>query len=618
MCGILGSVSKEYISDKVIENSLSKIRHRGPNDSGYSRYSSNNLGSIFFGHTRLAILDLSNNGAQPMSSPDLNIHIVFNGEIYNFKEIRKELHRNGYSFKSNSDTEVIISAYKEWGIKCVEKFIGMFSFAIFDQSMDKIYVVRDRLGIKPLYYFWDNINFAFSSELKAMLKLPFFKKEVDPDSLSLYTNFQYIPAPFSIYKNTFKLNPGCYLEISENKIQEKRYWDANDFFCDEEINFNSDKEAINKLEELIISSIDYRMISDVPIGSFLSGGIDSSLVSAVMQSLSKTPVETFSLGFNINGYNEAPYAKKIANHLGTSHNELYVNSEQAKDIIPTLSTFYDEPYADSSAIPTMIVSSLAKKKVTVVLSGDGGDELFGGYTRYQSFKKLNSIPALFKPIVAKSLQWIGKNNFRIQKAASVLSWKDPADAYASLSNSWYPGELNNILNFDLYKDNPAKKYFNSKKSIEERLMFADLHLYMVDDILTKVDRASMSVSLESRLPLIDHRIVEFALQLPLSYKIRSGKSKYILRKVLEKYVPNSFFDRPKSGFGIPVREWIKEDLFDWINDTLSEKELSKHNFFNYKLVNKMVNDHRDNRHDYHHQLWTLAMFQEWYNKYIVS
>tara|TARA_B100001250_G_scaffold366737_1_gene348314 strand:- start:7878 stop:9734 length:1857 start_codon:yes stop_codon:yes gene_type:complete len=618
MCGIVGSVSKGYVSDKIIKHSLSEIKHRGPNNTDYSRYSSNNLGNIFFGHTRLSILDLSNNGAQPMSDSDLNIHIVFNGEIYNFKEIRKELHKNGYSFKSNSDTEVIISAYKEWGIRCVEKFIGMFSFAIFDQSIDKIYLVRDRLGIKPLYYFWDNINFAFSSELKGMLELPFFKKEIDQDSLSLYTNFQYIPAPFSIFKNTFKLNPGCYLEISENKIQEKRYWDANNFFFDKEINFDSDEDAINQLEKLIISSIDYRMISDVPIGSFLSGGIDSSLVSAVMQSLSKTPVETFSLGFNIEGYNEAPYAKNIANYLGTSHNELYVNSKQTKDIIPKLSTFYDEPYADSSAIPTMIISSLAKKKVTVVLSGDGGDELFGGYTRYQSFKKLNSIPSLFKPITAKSLQWIGKNNFRFQKAGSVLSWKEPGDAYASLSNAWYPGELNNILNFDFYEDNPANKYFKSKKSIEEQLMFADLHLYMVDDILTKVDRASMSVSLESRVPLIDHRIVEFALKLPLSYKIRSGKSKYILRKVLEKYVPNSFFDRPKSGFGIPVREWLKEDLFDWMNDTLSEKELSKHNFFNYKLINKMINDHRDNKHDYHLQLWTLTMFQEWYNQYITS
>ena len=617
MCGIVGSISKEHVSDEIIKNSLNTIEHRGPNNTAYTRYTSNNLGSIFFGHTRLSILDLSDNGTQPMSSPDLSIHIVFNGEIYNFQEIREELHKNGYSFKSNSDTEVIISAYKEWGIKCIQKFIGMFSFAIFDKSIDKIYLVRDRLGIKPLYYFWDNINFAFSSELKAMLELPFFKKEIDKDSLSLYTNYQYIPAPFSIFKNTFKVNPGCYLEISESKIKENRYWDANNFFFDKEINFNSDEEAVNKLEELLISSIDYRMISDVPIGSFLSGGIDSSLVSAVMQSLSKTPVETFSLGFDVEGYNEAPYAKNIANHLGTSHNELYVTPQETKDIIPGLSTFYDEPYADSSAIPTMFVSSLAKKKVTVVLSGDGGDELFGGYTRYQSFKKLNSIPTFFKPLAAKSLKWIGKNNFRLQKAGSVLSWKNPGDGYASLSNAWYPNDLNNILNFDLYKDNISKKYFDNNKSIEEKLMFADLHLYMVDDILTKVDRSSMSVSLEARVPLIDHRIVEFALRLPLSYKIRSGKSKYILRKVLEKYVPKSFFDRSKSGFSVPVREWLKDDLFDWMNDNLSEKELSKHYFFNYKLINKMVNDHRNNKYDHHLQLWTLTMFQEWYNKYIV-
>ena len=616
MCGIVGSIGQHHISDEVIANLLDKIKHRGPDSNGYSQYYSHSLGNIFFGHTRLSILDLSDNGAQPMIGKDSDIHIIFNGEIYNFKEIKNELYKKGYHFKSNSDTEVIIYAYKEWGIDCVSKFIGMFAFALFDQSLDKVYLARDRLGIKPLYYFWDNTNFAFSSELKGILGLPFVPKEIDKNSVSLYTNFQYIPAPFSILKNTFKLTQGCYLEISKNKIKENKYWDANDFYSDEKLIFSSEQEAIDALEKLIISSVDYRMISDVPIGSFLSGGIDSSIVSAIMQSLSEKPIETFSLGFNVDGYDEAPYAKEIANHLGTNHNELYVNPDDTKNIIPTLSNFYDEPYADSSAIPTMIISSLARGKVTVALSGDGGDELFGGYTRYQSFKKLESIPNIFKLILGKGLKVAGHNNFRFQKAGSVLAWGNPANAYSSLSNAWYPNELNNIINFDLYDYNPSAQYFDNDKSIEEKLMFADMHLYMVDDILTKVDRASMSVSLESRVPLIDHRIVEFALRLPLKYKIKNGETKYILRKILSKYVPEKLFNRKKSGFGIPVKEWLKDELYEWMNDTLSQNNLSKHHFFNYDIVKSMIEDHKNNKYDHHLKLWTLLMFQEWYEKYI--
>ena len=370
------------------------------------------------------------------------------------------------------------------------------------------------------------MNLLLLPELKALTELPNFEKNISIKGLSLFTQYQYIPAPFSIYDHTFKLRPGHYIEVSKKELLIKKYWDAKNYFNDI-LDFQSEEEILNELEQLIVSSVKYRMVSDVPIGSFLSGGIDSSLVSAIMQKLSSKPIETFSLGFNVRGYNEAKFAKKIANHLGTSHNELYVNPSQALDIIPNLSKFYDEPFADSSAIPTMIVSSLARKKVTVVLSGDGGDELFGGYLRYKFLSKLLSIPKPLKKILSYTLKGVGKDNFRYQKAGSVLSWNTIEDAYASLSNAWYSDDLNKIINFEIFRDQSQSMYYNNGKSIQEQLMFADINLYMVDDILTKVDRASMSTSLESRVPLLDHRIVEFALKLPLQYKIKDGKSKYI-------------------------------------------------------------------------------------------
>ena len=615
MCGIVGSISNKNISEEYIRSSLLSINHRGPDSNGFKKFNKTKLGYVFLGHTRLSIIDLSKNGSQPMNDSDSKISITYNGEIYNFDEIKKELYKKGYSFNSNTDTEVIIYAYKEWGIKCVDKFIGMFAFAIYDEIKEKLFIVRDRLGIKPLYYFSKNNEFAFASELKALTELPNFEKNISIKGLSLFTQYQYIPAPFSIYDHTFKLRPGHYIEVSKKGIIDKKYWDAKNYFNDI-LDFQSEKEILNELEQLIVSSVKYRMVSDVPIGSFLSGGIDSSLVSAIMQNLSSKPIETFSLGFNVRGYNEAKFAKKIANHLGTSHNELYVNPSQALDIIPNLSKFYDEPFADSSAIPTMIVSSLARKKVTVVLSGDGGDELFGGYLRYKFLSKLLSIPKPLKKILSYTLKRVGKDNFRYQKAGSVLSWNTIEDAYASLSNAWYSDDLNKLINFEIFNNQSQSKYYNNGKSIQEQLMFADINLYMVDDILTKVDRASMSTSLESRVPLLDHRIVEFALKLPLHYKIKDGKSKYILRKVLEKYVPNNLYDRPKSGFGIPVKEWLKNDLNNWMRDTLSKEELSKHHYFDIKIIQKMIDDHSKSKYDYHLQLWTILMFQDWYNKYM--
>ena len=615
MCGIVGSISNKNISEEHIRNSLSSINHRGPDSNGFKKFNKTKLGYVFLGHTRLSIIDLSKNGSQPMNDSDSKISITYNGEIYNFDEIKKELYNKGYSFNSNTDTEVIIYAYKEWGIKCVDKFIGMFAFAIYDELKEKLFIVRDRLGIKPLYYFSNNNEFAFASELKALTELPNFEKNISIKGLSLFTQYQYIPAPFSIYDHTFKLRPGHYIEVSKKGIIDKKYWDAKNYFNDI-LDFQSEKEILNELEQLIVSSVKYRMVSDVPIGSFLSGGIDSSLVSAIMQNLSSKPIETFSLGFNVRGYNEAKFAKKIANHLGTSHNELYVNPSQALDIIPNLSKFYDEPFADSSAIPTMIVSSLARKKVTVVLSGDGGDELFGGYLRYKFLSKLLSIPKPLKKILSYTLKRVGKDNFRYQKAGSVLSWNTIEDAYASLSNAWYSDDLNKLINFEIFRDQSQSMYYNNGKSIQEQLMFADINLYMVDDILTKVDRASMSTSLESRVPLLDHRIVEFALKLPLQYKIKDGKSKYILRKVLEKYVPNNLYDRPKSGFGIPVKEWLKNDLNNWMRDTLSKEELSKHHYFDINIIQKMIDDHSKSKYDYHLQLWTILMFQDWYKKYM--
>jgi len=536
------------------------------------------------------------------------IFIVFNGEIYNFKEIKKELLKLGYKFRTNTDTEVIIYSYKEWGIKCLDKFIGMFAFVIFDKKKNEIFCARDRLGIKPLYYFWDGKNFAFASELKALLSFSFVKKEIDLKSLSLYMQFQYIPAPRTIFKNIFKLNQAHFLILKNNRLEKNRYWNIHKFFNFDKLNI-SENEAIEELEKLLKSSISYRMISDVPIGSFLSGGIDSSVVSSIMQSLSNKPIETFSMG-----YNEAEFAKEIANHLGTNHNELYVTPNDAKNIIPDLSKYYDEPFADSSAIPTIMVSKLARRKVTVALSGDGGDELFGGYTRYNWMEKFQSVPKIFRPILSLGLKYSPKMHHK--KAAALFSWDNPEDQYRSLANIWHKFELEKLINFDIYKDNPTSKYFFKNKSLTENLMFVDMHFYMVEDILTKVDRASMSVSLEARVPLLDHRIVEFALKLPIEYKIKNNKGKYILRKVLEKYVPKEMFERPKSGFAIPLKEWLRDDLYDWMNDKLSSNQLSKHNLFKEDRIKFMIKQHKTKKYDYHYQLWTLLMFQDWYDRYM--
>lgn len=613
MCGILGFFGFDSISRSSFQNSLDKLSHRGPDDYGQLDFSI--LGSKgILGHRRLSIQDTSSAGNQPMSSSNKLVHIVFNGEVYNFKELRSEL--EDFKFKSGSDTEVILELYMRHGLDVFEKLNGMFAIGIVDQINDRVILVRDRIGIKPLYYTQMNGNrsLIFASELKGIQAMIPEALNLDTESLELFLQFQYVPAPRSIFENVNKLEPGCFLVIDSQGSRVQRYWSLENHYLGTNFDGSYD-DALDEIHRLIESSVNYRLIADVEVGTFLSGGIDSSLITAYASSLSTNQIKTFSIGFDVPGFNEAEFAREIANYLGTDHHELYVTPKEALDVIPNLSRYYDEPFADSSAIPTTLVSRLARKSVTVSLSGDGGDELFCGYNRYEwmnFFKRLQVIPgvsSLLSPVFRKIPSRL------VKKVGALLSWKEPWDQYRSLSNIWYRSELESL--YTQFKDfqNPTKRYFFDQKTLTENLMFTDIHFYMVEDILTKVDRASMSVSLESRVPLLDHRLVEFSQTLPLDYKIRGGQMKAPLKDLLSRKIPTTLFDRKKSGFAVPLKNWLKKDLNEWMKDLLSETNLLKHGFFNKQKIDLMIEDLESGSADYYYQLWTILMFQDWYENY---
>ncbi|WP_438444671.1 asparagine synthase (glutamine-hydrolyzing) [Gorillibacterium sp. sgz5001074] len=649
MCGIVGFLNKNYShSDNlasVLRTMSASIAHRGPDSFG--EWFSPEHG-LALGHQRLAILDLSPEGHQPMHSHSNRYVIVFNGEIYNFQELRDELHAKGYTFKGHSDTEVMLAAVDEWGLeKAVRKFVGMFAFALWDQAQMTLSLVRDRVGEKPLYYGVENGTFIFASELKPFLKNPSFTGEINRNSLPLYLRYNYIPAPYTIYQNVKKLMPGTILTLKLHSDwthipDPVPYWSAMEAALNGvSSRFTlSEEEIIEELDTMLKGIISKQMIADVPLGAFLSGGIDSTTVVSLMQAISSKPVKTFTIGFHEQGYNEAVHAKMVAKHLQTDHTEVYVTPKESMDVIPMLPRLYDEPFADSSQIPTYLVSKLAREHVTVSLSGDAGDELFGGYNRYAwgeniwnrigkfprpvrrlgssvltslSAQTWDTIYKCFMPVLPSKYQ-VRLPGDKLHKLAHVIGVRSPEELYYNLVSSWK--DPTSVVLQSLEPSNVLKDA-NSRLTMEsfsEKMMYLDMVSYLPDDILVKVDRASMGVSLESRVPFLDHRLIEYAWKIPLHMKIRNGQGKWILRQVLYKYVPRELVERPKMGFGVPIDLWLRGPLKEWAEELLSKGRLKSQGYFNENEIHMKWEEHKTGKRNWQHYLWSILMFQAWLEK----
>jgi asparagine synthase (glutamine-hydrolysing) len=629
MCGLTGFCDfNNKLTKEHLDKANAVLQHRGP-DSGNAEIFVAKNATIGFGHRRLSILDVSENGNQPMYSDDRNVVIVLNGEIYNFKEIRKELIELGYSFHSDSDTEVVIKAYQEYGISAVDKFIGMFAFAIYDIKKQVIYLLRDRPGVKPLYYYHHEGTLLFASELKSIYTYPVFKKDINKTAVSLFFNYGYIRAPHTIFNNTYKVQPGHYIkiDIDKKKVGSIKYWDVFDFYNKPKLKI-SEEEALKEVESLFVSAFQYRMISDVPVGLFLSGGYDSSVVAAILQSNSAKKIKTFTIGFNEKKWNEAPEAKKIAEHLGTEHNEYYCTTKEAQDIFPRLADIYDEPLGDHSGIPTTLVSEFARKQVTVSLSADGGDEIFAGYSRYDFLQNVNNVLKKQPEILLK----IGKgvSNFSINTFPGLKKVHKIA-RMAEILNTYKHNGLSDIycrhFNYKEISDlipvyDPKTGLLDDVGDLNEgndfmnKIIAFDYKTYMVDDVLTKVDRATMSIGLEGREPLLDHRIVEFVSQLPSELKYNKGVKKYLLKKIVHKYIPKQLMDRPKAGFAIPMNEWLTTDLKHYVLNYINEEQLSKHDFINVKEAISIRDEFLSGNSEKQQQVWLLLMFQMWWNRWM--
>lgn len=634
MCGITGFCDfNRGGSPELLVKMTDTMVHRGPNSSG-SKYVDHHNYILGFGHRRLSIMDLSELGAQPMSFEHL--HIVLNGEIYNFKEIRVELEGLGYSFKSWSDTEVVLKSFHRWGTKAIDRFIGMFSFTLFDEEEQFIYLFRDRAGVKPLYYYYEKDLLLFASELRAMVKHPGFEKEINLQALSQYFNLGYIPNPLSIYKNTYKLDPAHFLKLNlkTKKMSKHCYWSVIDHYNKPKFDA-SEEEIINHTEKLLYSAFNYRMVADVPVGVFLSGGYDSATVAAIIQSSQKNKLNTYTIGFYEEKYNEAPFAKNIAEHIGTNHQEHYCVPDDVRGILPLLGKMFDEPFGDSSAVPTYLVSKNARESVTVALSADGGDEIFGGYSKYGLVSKYHSQfqqgNTMFKLLAKTTLgiasgmniESIFKNTYnletRIEKVKEIIGSSGVGESLNIISEINTRKEIKGLIKeyyYALPKGFANDTLLNAGNNIIDVQMAIDYLTYMVDDILVKVDRTGMAVSLEGREPLLDHRIIEFMAQVPSVYKIKNGEKKYILKQIAHKYIPKEMMDRPKQGFAFPVFEWLRDDLNYFIEIYLNENLIKKQGLFNWETVNNIVSTFKKGYHINAQKIWLLLSFQLWYHEWM--
>lgn len=650
MCGIVGFRAfggTRRTAGATVERMAALLFHRGPDDEG--AWSDADSG-IALAQRRLSIVDLSPAGHQPMLSASGRYMIVYNGEIYNYEELRSDLDSSSQiAWRGHSDTEVLLAAIERWGLKgALGRCTGMFAIALWDKQERKLFLARDRIGEKPLYYGWVGDAFVFGSELKAFAGFPTWSPIIDRDSVALLMRHNYIPAPYTIYKGINKLRPGHVLELSDQAYRNRTphvepYWRAADAAeRGRAAPFSGNKEdAVEALDSLLRQSLRGQMMADVPLGAFLSGGVDSSTVVAIMQSMSLKPIRTFTIGFHQPDYNEAEHAKEVARHLGTNHTELYVTEAEALDVIPKLPKIYCEPFSDSSQIPTFLVSQLARQEVTVSLSGDGGDELFSGYTRYKladSFwNRLSRVPAPLRN-AASSLATLpspttydriagplmrlapmayrrGQIGDKIHKAAELLSLRSSADVYRRLCSHWTtPEEL-------VVGGNEKPTMLTGFEKLPElagnveRMMFTDVVSYLPDDILVKVDRAAMAVSLETRVPLLDHRIVEFALSLPLQISRADNTPKWPLKQLLNRHVPKNLIDRPKMGFGVPIDTWLRGKLRPWAEALLDPSRLRSEGMFNAELVRRTWEEHLSGRRNCQYLLWDVLMFQAWHQEH---
>ena len=641
MCGISGifSLSKNNVDNvKLMQTMNSLLIHRGPDDYGVWNETDN---SCILAHRRLSIVDLSPTGKQPMVSKSTRYVISYNGEVYNTKELNKILVENNISLRGHSDTELILELCECLGIKnTLKKLIGMFAFALYDRKEKFFFLCRDRLGIKPIYWTLINNNeFVFSSELKPLVLHPRILKKINRNIVSNYLRHGYIPAPHSIYENIFKLEPGKVLEICKKNFEPKieSFWNLQNIVKERIVDKKRDEQSyIAELDSLLNDSVSKRMIADVPVGSFLSGGIDSTTISAIMQKNSLNKIKTFSIGFKESDYNEAVYAKEIANYLGTDHNELYLTPHEAQEFIPLIPRYFDEPFADSSQIPTYLISKMAVKKVKVALSGDGGDETFMGYNRYMIADNMDWIfrlPNFFKRIIIGIITLGSSNHWnmlsrifpkkmippqlgdKLYKLVKILKDEEP-DFYRVLVSSFdYPDSylISGTEEKGMIWENNFESYITE---YVERLKLLDTLTYLPDDILTKVDRSSMAVSLEVRVPILDHRIVEFSWTLPKKIQIKKNQSKWILRQVLKKYIPEKFFERPKMGFGVPIDSWLRNDLKNWGSHLLSDEVFKKHELLKKNDIQLMWRQHQSNEKNWQYPIWNVLMLHSWAEEYL--
>lgn len=621
----------------VLRRMTDQLEHRGPDDEGY--WIDPDAG-VALGHRRLSIVDLSETGHQPMHSGSGKYVTVLNGEIYNYRDLRRELELSGTVFRGNSDTEVALAAFDRWGVnRAVQRMVGMFAFAIWDKRDRILHLIRDRVGEKPLYYAHLGRAIVFGSELKSLRTHPLWTGAIDADALADFLQFSYVPGTRSIYAGTRKVPPGCVVSFPSLTAapDEQQYWSAADVALSGvrmplEV---SESEVTDQLDLALRRTIRDEMLADVPLGAFLSGGIDSSLVVALMQGEASRPVKTFTIGFDVEGFNEAHHARAVAAHLGTEHTEFFVTESAARDVVPMLPTLYDEPFADSSQIPTHMVAALARRHVTVSLSGDGGDEVFGGYGRYTEMERTWKIVGRW-PIGARlaagvalgivpDLIWrnlstrqrkqnvfgrINPSPERVAKLRRILGTRDIAALYDEMLTQWPGG--GSIVRAPRSSNGDGVAMRTAGLSVIEQLMLHDLITYLPGDILVKVDRAAMGVSLESRAPFLDHRIIELAWRIPLSMKIREGTGKWILRNLLDRYVPNALTERPKMGFGVPLESWLRGPLRNWADDLLEPARLSREGVFESKPIVEAWRRFRRGGYVSPAMLWTVLMFQAWH------
>jgi asparagine synthase (glutamine-hydrolysing) len=636
MCGICGVWSQtsnygSYQLENDLQEAVESLRHRGPNDSGIYT----NEHGVGLGHTRLSILDLSSRGHQPMTSPDGRFTISYNGEIYNFRELKQQLTAKGYKFRGSGDTEVVLAAFQEWNHAAIDKLIGMFAIAIWDEHEDILTLIRDRIGVKPLYYGWDGQVLSFGSELKALRRFSAHDLRIDHQALGEYFQYGYISSPRSIFEGIRKLPAGCRLTLSrDGELSVYRYWDPSAFVSTPMS--GPDEEIEAELDGLLKDAFNYRMIADVPVGVYLSGGIDSSILTAILSATSERPIHTYTIGFAEDMFNESKWAKEVASHLNTVHTEYILHENEALAIAKRWPELFDEPFGDSSGIPTYLVSQLASKDVTVVLSADGGDELFSGYNVYdhilRRYNDVRGIPEWIRKAASAALNVMpkgqlrstgllavmpartrGRLSLRLQRLRAAIYPTSLGRLHDIFVSHWLPEEISALLgNYE-----PPRQYADDVAGNEiDKLSLWDMRHYLAEDILTKVDRTTMACSIEGREPLLDHRIAEFALRLPPHLRRGTLGSKHILKKLLFKRVPQQLVDRPKQGFAIPLDDWLRKDLRDLVHDKLITSAHSYSHLLDPKVVRQSVDDYYRGDSQFMTRIWFLLAFQMWQDRWM--